>query len=196
MPLFKEDYKPYEMLSTNKSVFSWSKKNVFMKFSKRLATAKDAVLIRTLAQEAFYATYREILSPEQLDYMFDWMYSIKSIHDQMNNGHVYYIGYCEDRPFGYVSIEKEEEDLFHLQKIYILPAMQGYGGGRYLFESAVEVIRSLHPDTPCRMELNVNRYNKALHFYERMGMRIARQGDFDIGNGYYMNDYIMTLDIV
>lgn len=48
---------------------------------------------------------------------------------------------------------------------------------------------------PCLMELNVNRNNKALQFYEYMGMRKLREGDFPIGNGYYMNDYIMGLDI-
>ena len=45
------------------------------------------------------------------------------------------------------------------------------------------------------MELNVNRNNKALKFYEHMGMRIVRERDFPIGNGYYMNDYIMELEI-
>ena len=46
------------------------------------------------------------------------------------------------------------------------------------------------------MELNVNRRNRALHFYERMGMCRLREGDFPIGDGYYMNDYIMGLEIV
>lgn len=43
--------------------------------------------------------------------------------------------------------------------------------------------------------INVNRNNKALHFYERKGMKKLREGDFAIGNGYYMNDYIMGLEI-
>ena len=41
------------------------------------------------------------------------------------------------------------------------------------------------------IELNVNRYNKAQGFYLKHGFQIRRQGDFEIGNGYYMNDYIM-----
>ena len=45
------------------------------------------------------------------------------------------------------------------------------------------------------MELNVNRHNPALGFYEHMGMSKAREGDFDIGNGFYMNDYIMGITI-
>ena len=28
-----------------------------------------------------------------------------------------------------------------------------------------------------------------------MGMRVLREGDFPIGDGYYMNDYIMGLEI-
>ncbi len=85
--------------------------------------------------------------------------------------------------------------LFHLQKIYVLPRFQGLGAGEFLFRRAVEYIRSVHPG-PCMMELNVNRRNRALHFYERMGMRRLREGDFPIGDGYYMNDYIMGLEIV
>ena len=30
---------------------------------------------------------------------------------------------------------------------------------------------------------------------QHMGMRKLREGDFPIGNGYYMNDYIMGLEI-
>ena len=61
-------------------------------------------------------------------------------------------------------------------------------------EEAIKCIKEMHPE-PCLMELNVNRNNKALQFYEYMGMRKLRKGDFPIGNGYYMNDYIMGLDI-
>ena len=86
------------------------------------------------------------------------------------------------------------EALFHLQKIYVLPRSQGIGAGAFLFRHAVEYIRSVHP-APCLMELNVNRRNPALRFYERMGMRRLREGDFPIGDGYYMNDYIMGLEI-
>ena len=44
-------------------------------------------------------------------------------------------------------------------------------------------------------ELNVNRRNKVLDFYQHLGMRIARSGDFDIGGGFFMNDYIMRKEL-
>ena len=162
--------------------------------SIRRASEADCALIRRLAGEVFPATYREILAPAQLDYMMEWMYSEESLREQLRGGHVFYIASCDGEPCGYVSVERQDEDLFLLQKIYVLPRFQGLGVGEFLFRHAVEYIRSVHP-APCRMELNVNRNNRALHFYERMGMRKLREGDFPIGDGYYMNDYIMGLDI-
>lgn len=109
-------------------------------------------------------------------------------------GHLYYIAYKEGEPVGYVSIQPEGEHTFHLQKIYVLPSCQGCHIGKRLFEKAIQVIKEIHPG-PCQMRLNVNRNNKAVTFYERLGMKKVAQGDFPIGNGYYMNDYIMGLDI-
>ena len=160
----------------------------------RKASTDDCPLIHTLASQAFPATYRDILSPEQLDYMMEWMYSLPNLQQQMQEGHVYYLAYQDGVPCGYVSVQPEGADLFHLQKIYVLPEFQGQGVGEALFRQAVNHIREVHP-TPCTMELNVNRQNRALHFYEHMGMRQVRKGDFPIGNGYYMNDYIMALEI-
>ena len=160
----------------------------------RQASETDCPLIRRMAEEAFPATYREILTPAQLDYMMEWMYSDASLREQFRAGYVWFIASSDGEPCGYLSVERQGETLFHLQKIYVLPRFQGIGAGEFLFRHAVEYIRSVHP-APCRMELNVNRNNRALHFYERMGMRKLREGDFPIGDGYYMNDYIMGLDI-
>ena len=45
-------------------------------FTIRKATTEDIPLIHKMAQEVFPATYADILSPDQLDYMMEWMYSI------------------------------------------------------------------------------------------------------------------------
>lgn len=155
----------------------------------------DCGLIHQLAWQVFPETYKEILSEEQIGYMMEWMYSLENIRKQMEEeGHVYLIAYEGGKAAGYVSVQQQAEELFHLQKIYVLPGYQGAHCGSFLFREAVKYIKEVHP-APCTMELNVNRNNKALHFYEHMGMKKAREGDFPIGNGYYMNDYIMQLDI-
>lgn len=63
-----------------------------------------------------------------------------------------------------------------------------------MIEKAFDEAKRLFPDGHGRVELNVNRKNPALSFYRHMGMTIASSGDFDIGNGYFMNDYIMAID--
>jgi ribosomal protein S18 acetylase RimI-like enzyme len=163
-------------------------------FTIRIATKQDAVQINSLASQVFPDTYRAILSAEQLDYMFEWMYAPSHICRQMDEGHVYLILSKEGEYCGYASVEKQGEHVFHLQKIYVLPAFQGCRAGRFLFEEVIKYIREVHPES-CALELNVNRNNKAVRFYERMGMHVDRQGDFPIGNGYYMNDYIMRMEI-
>ena len=164
-------------------------------FTIRKATTADCELIHKLAWQIFPETYKEILTKEQTEYMMEWMYSLENIRKQMEEeGHTYYIAYEECEAAGYVSIQPLEKDLFELQKIYVLPYYQKYHLGRQLFEQAVKAIRELHPE-PCLMELRVNRHNPALGFYEHMGMKKLREDDCHIGNGYYMNDYIMGLDI-
>lgn len=158
------------------------------------ASYDDYALIHSMARKAFPATYAAILTPEQIEYMMDMMYSPDAVRRQFDEGHRYFIASCDGTPCGYVSIQQCGADLFHLHKIYVVPEFQGRGVGGYLFDEAVRRIREMHPE-PCRVELNVNRFNKALGFYEHKGMRRVGQGDFPIGNGYFMNDYIMGLDI-
>jgi diamine N-acetyltransferase len=162
----------------------------------RRATLDDIETIRQLAEYVFPETYKSILTESQTKYMMEWMYSYSSLHVQMaEDGHMYYLAYDGEHAVGYVSIQPQGADIFHLQKIYVLPSCQGKGFGKQLFLKAVDIVKSFHPQGVCRMELNVNRHNKALTFYEKMGMYRVSQGDFDIGNGFYMNDYIMALDI-
>lgn len=159
------------------------------------ASTADIPLIRSLAEVVFPATYTPLLPAGQVPFMMEWMYSEESLRRQMmEKGHIYYVAYREGRAVAYLSIQFEGEHVFHLQKLYVLPAYQGMHLGKKLFEQAIQAIKELH-SAPCQMRLNVNRYNRALTFYEKMGMTKVDEGDFPIGNGYYMNDYIMGLDI-
>ena len=49
----------------------------------RKAGIEDIPLIRNLAERSFLPTYKEILSSDQLDWMFDWMYSVDSLQQQI-----------------------------------------------------------------------------------------------------------------
>lgn len=164
------------------------------------AEVADLRYVHDMAEVVFRHTYKDILSPEQMEYMMDWMYSMPNLQKQLQEGHVYYIAFRDVTPCGYVSVQPEDRvddgrKIFHLQKIYVLPSEQGSGLGRLLFGQAVRHVLDAAGGVPARIELNVNRNNPSTGFYGHLGMRILRQGDFHIGNGFYMNDYIMGLDV-
>lgn len=164
-------------------------------FSFRKATTDDCPLIRNLASQIWEPTYGSILSREQLDYMFEMMYAPESILNQMNElHHEFFIIYKDGDLSGYLSIETVEKDLYEFQKIYSLPTLHGSGLGRFIIEQGIAYLKTIHPGS-FTVELNVNRENPAVGFYKHMGFHEHTTRDSHIGNGYYMNDYIMRMEV-
>lgn len=164
-------------------------------FTIRKATVDDRFLIHELASRVWENTYGTILSKEQLDYMFDMMYAPENIRKQMEEWHhQFFIISADNTPAGYLSVEKTGDDTYNFQKIYSVPEAHGTGIGRFIIEQGVEYLRRIHPG-PFTVELYVNRQNPAVGFYEHMGLRKKDTRDYPIGNGYYMNDYIMEMRV-
>jgi len=156
---------------------------------------KDLPVINNLAHAIWPAAYSAILSPEQLTYMLDNIYALASLENQfLHLHHKFIIAYNENVPVGFASFSPEEEEslVFHLHKIYVLPRQQGSGTGKMLLDY---VINKIKEGGATSLTLNVNRYNKARFFYEKRGFIIAQEVDIDIGEGYFMNDYIMELSL-
>ena len=144
-------------------------------FTIRKATIDDRSLIHDLASRIWENTYGKILSKEQLDYMFDMMYAPDNILKQMEElHHQYFIILADDMPAGYLSIEKTGENTYNFQ--------------------GINYLKEVHTG-PFTIELYVNRYNPAIGFYRHMGLREIGTRDHHIGNGYFMNDYIMSMEV-
>ena len=159
------------------------------------ASVNDIPVIRLLAQQTWPSAYGNIISPEQIAYMLDLMYSEEKLQEQMNSGQqLFSIAMYHGEPVGFASIgpTNEEGTTWHLHKLYVLPSMQGKHVGRELLNFA---IHNRLPKTCTLLELNVNRENPAVNFYKRAGFTVSREVDLDIGNGFWMNDYIMSLPI-
>ncbi|NDV79532.1 GNAT family N-acetyltransferase [Dysgonomonas sp. 511] len=147
--------------------------------------------IRTLADEVWPETFKELLSPEQIAYMIEMMYSELSLEKQMAEGHQYLLAKKDGEYLGYVSYELNYKGTGYtkIHKIYVLPAGQGTGVGRLFIETVSGIAKE---NNNTGVSLNVNRYNKAINFYRRMGFEIAGSEDIDIGNNFLMEDYIMN----
>ena len=152
------------------------------------ATTDDIALIRKLTFQVWPQTYAAILTSEQIDYMLDMMYSDDALKKQMANGSQFLIVYNNDEPVGFAAIIDKGSNIFKLDKIYILPSQQGKGTGKFLLDHIIEEIKNKKAKA---LQLQVNRYNNARSFYEKLGFVVLYEADLDIGNGYFMNDYVM-----
>ena len=151
--------------------------------------------IRRLAYEIWPHAYGEILSGEQLDYMLTKFYSTTSLAHQIKKlKHRFILVYTNKKPVGFASFSQhvEAEKIFHLNKIYVLPNQQGKNIGKQLLNYVINKIKEFGAKS---LRLNVNRNNIALHFYKKQGFEIIGEEDIDIGNGFFMNDYVMSKDL-
>lgn len=162
--------------------------------SIRFAEPDDINTIGFLAQQIWPGAYGDILSPGQLQYMMNRFYSPDSLRQQMGeHNHTFLILEEEDEPIGFASWSLiGEPGIYKLHKLYVLPGRQGKGLGKTIVDF---IIGKISQQGARALQLNVNRYNKARRFYEKMGFSVIREEDIDIGNNYFMNDYVMELPI-
>ena len=155
------------------------------------ATTSDISLIRQLTFAIWPQTYSAVISKAQIDYMLEQMYNPATLQKQMEEeGCTFIIVYDDKEPVAFSSYNETEPQLWKLNKIYILPSQQGKGTGKFIINYIVDEIKAKQAKA---LQLQVNRQNKAKDFYERLGFKIIKTADFDIGNGYFMNDYVMEL---
>ncbi|HYF31042.1 MAG TPA: GNAT family N-acetyltransferase [Chitinophagaceae bacterium] len=160
----------------------------------RTAGLEDINTIGYLAYQVWPTAYKDILTFEQLHYMLQHFYSPASLREQMvSKQHVFVIAEKEDdQPLGFASYSAIKEGVYKLHKLYVLPLIQGKNVGRTLLEAVEDDCRELGAK---KLILNVNRFNKAKHFYEKLGYAITGEEKVDIGNGFVQDDYVMEKDL-
>jgi ribosomal protein S18 acetylase RimI-like enzyme len=158
------------------------------------ATANDIPTIQKIAEETWWPTYSPILSDTQLRYMLDAIYSTSALEKVMANGSQTFIlldDGKEVQAFASFGPKDDKNQLFKLHKLYVLPHTHGKGYGRLLID---EVKKRLLKNDIHTLDLNVNRYNPARSFYEKIGFKVIGEEDVPVGP-YWMNDYIMRLEL-
>jgi GNAT superfamily N-acetyltransferase len=151
-------------------------------------------LIREIAEITWPIAFGEILNKQQLAYMIDMMYSQAVLEEQLQNGHKFYLYFENNRAVGFMGIEKnyKSKNQLKIHKLYILPTEQGKGIGVKFLTFAENLCKK---ESISMLTLNVNRYNKAVHFYEKYGFKNVKSENIEIGNGYLMEDFVMEKKI-
>jgi GNAT superfamily N-acetyltransferase len=154
------------------------------------ATENDAATIRDIAEITWQQVYAPILAAEQLAYMLKEIYSEEKLGHQIKTNQQTYLLLMEnEQPVAFAAFSPRDEnpDIYKLHKLYCLPSTQGKGYGKILLN---EVINCVIQAGKHALELNVNRYNNAKNFYEKMDFSVIYEEDVPIGP-YFMNDFVM-----
>ena len=158
--------------------------------SIRPAELDDNNTIGFLAQQIWPVAYDGIVPPDQLQYMLNLFYSPAALRRQMvDERHQFLLVEQEEEAIGFASWSgTTAPGVFKLHKLYVLPGQQGKGLGRSMLQF---IFGAIGPEGAQILRLNVNRFNKARQFYEKLGFRVVGEEDVAIGNDYFMIDYIM-----
>lgn len=149
------------------------------------------LVIQHIAKYTWHDTFKDIMSAEQMDYMLEMMYSDISLKNQVTNlKHRFLLAFDDGTYHAFASYELHYQNtqFTKVHKLYVLPKSQGKGAGKLLLH-AIENIAKENGDIG--LTLNVNRKNLAVQFYLSQNWQIEREEDIDIGNNFWMNDYVM-----
>ena len=161
-------------------------------YDMRLLEHDELNVVKAMAHDIWPRVYDYMISQDQISYMLSVMYDLDKLKQQWLEGVKFVVLEVEGIAQGFASFEEKEECIF-LHKLYLRPEMQGKGFGKKMLHVVTDF--AIDCKKPC-VELTVNRNNKSLEFYLGNGFQVKEEKDFDIGGGYFMNDYILSLPII
>ncbi len=162
---------------------------------EELKTPEALDSIRNIARQVWPQTFSAILSPEQISYMMNMMYSPEVMERELAEGFHFEIVKLDDTPSGYLSYSAYagHPGVAKLHKVYLLPGFHSLGLGQQMLNHAQEQCRKLHFSA---ILLTVNKHNeRAIRAYRRNGFTVTAAVKTPIGSGFFMDDYIMQKDL-
>lgn len=155
-----------------------------------LAEQSDIRSISNMAHIIWPAAYGDILSQDQIDFMLEKSYTVEGLAESMVDGQFFYVLKEEGVAQGFVAL-RTFTDKVRIEKLYLMPDVQGKGFGKVLIDFAFEKAMKKGKDI---LELNVNRNNPAYHFYLKQGFKVVETVDIPYYD-YVLNDYVLQKEV-
>ena len=153
---------------------------------------EKAAEIAALADEIWHEHFTPMIGGAQVDYMLAKFQSAKQIHtDIKKNEYVYFTARetGENRLIGYCAAVPKDGLLFQ-SKLYIHRDYRGKGIARAFFDEVTELCRWEYGYNKIRLTVNKNN-DSAIAAYRKMGFETVDSVKTDIGEGFFMHDYVM-----
>ena len=147
----------------------------------------DVEVLAKIAKQTFRETFAHDNTEEQLQEYFEEAYNLRVLSTELEDpdSETYFIMHEEEIAgflkvnWGNAQTERELENAFEIQRLYVLQTYQGFGLGKQLFEFALE---HAEKNAFSWAWLGVWEHNtKAQVFYSRYGLEKFSQHRFMVG---------------
>ena len=158
-----------------------------------LETSNDFRQLEPFAALIWEQHYTPIIGAEQVAFMLNKYQSAQAMFDQFSAGYKYAVVISGGQKAGYFAYDgKAEKDVF-ISKLYIHKDFRRRGLGRGIRDFISKEARALG----CMaMTLSVNKDNSdSIQFYTAYGFQTIKAQKVAIGEGYYMDDYVMSCPV-
>lgn len=156
------------------------------------ATPDDIPTLCSLAHRIWHAHYPGIITTEQIDYMLGRFFRPEQLREELARGAIWELASLGGTPVGFIAclLETSPSLRLKLSKLYLISELHGRGLGQQLL-ARVSTLAAAHGAHEIHLTVN-KRNTKALRAYERAGFKRTAEVVTDIGQGYVMDDYILT----
>ncbi|MDP2834012.1 MAG: GNAT family N-acetyltransferase [Pseudomonadota bacterium] len=153
----------------------------------------EAEAVVDLAGRVWRAHYPGIITPEQIETMLAQRYRPVLVRQFLARGDIWLAARVAGALAGFAHGHPLTEDDYKLDKLYVDLDWQRQGiGGRLIDALAARIVSQGFS----RLVLRVNRQNQnGIHAYLKHGFTVTTIHLEDIGNGFIMDDYVMTREL-
>lgn len=158
----------------------------------RACQSSDLLTLAELARYIWQRHYPAIISQAQIDYMLQQRYQTTALQAELDTPRHWLDGlWLGENMLGFANYFCTEQPAeMKLDKLYLHPDWHGRGLGSLMLEYVTARARQQGCET---LTLAVNKNNTtAIKAYHRNGFEVAREVVVDIGNGFVMDDFIMS----
>ena len=158
-----------------------------------LKTRNDFKQLEPFAASIWEQHYTPIIGADQVAFMLDKYQSTQTMFDQFSAGYKYAVVICGDQKAGYFAYDGKAEKEVFISKLYIHKDFRRRGLGKYILDFIAKEARALGCTA---ITLSVNKDNSnSIQFYISCGFQTIKAQKVAIGEGFYMDDYVMSCPV-
>ena len=158
-----------------------------------LETSNDFRQLEPFAASIWEQHYTPIIGADQVAFMLNKYQSAQAMFDQFSAGYKYAVVICGDQKAGYFAFDGKAKKEVFISKLYIHKDFRRRGLGRRILDFISNEARVLGCTA---MTLSVNKDNSnSIQFYIAYGFQTIKAQKVAIGEGFYMDDYVMSYPV-